>query len=786
MRARTVQCFVLTLTLLCGVVRAQAQDGPMGVSEGPGGTTIRVWAPNASSVEIVGEFNGWKALASERLQKDEASGIWQTVLKRSRPKGAYHFLINGQRRRDPYNRAVTADGKSSLFYDEKAFNWQEDRPAARALEDQVIYELHAGAFHDPKPDDGQPGTFADVARRLDYLVDLGVSTLLLMPVHEFSGQHSWGYNPSDPFAVEQTYGGPDGLKALVQEAHLRGLAVHLDIVHNHYGPENLSLLRFDGTGEDAVGGIYFYDTPEKSLTPWGPRVRFEQPMVQRYVKDNALMWLGEYRVDGFRWDSTLNIRAYDEGQNLLPEGQQMLDDINVAIRAQFPGRLSIAEDSLDIGNFDGSWDYEFHHTVMAELKSKPDADRRMGSLAGAIANRPSMPRVIYVDNHDEAGQINGQTRIANDAAPSDPSGDQARRISGLGALLTLTSPGTPLLLMGNEFQETGPFHDDQALDWRKRIKHAGLLTLHRELIRLRRNLDGYGPALQGLEVELPVIDENRKLLVYWRWHGREPNARMVVVLNLSAQPVAAEVPFPSMGPWLTRLNTDWPRFGGLTKEENNAFGFSATPYQARISLAPYSARIFTLSDPSAGARQTTVAAPVVENTGASAAFSLYAGIHVVGTFNGFNLTNAPLKRKVGLTWEGRISVPGQLDGMELKLSDNQDGVIFWGADQDATITLPYRGALARLGPNLKVNGPLAGDYLVKFNEEKLELTLEPAPAAPQPEPFRMWTDAKGRKVEARLLGVQNGVVLMESRPGQKMKVPLESLSADDQGYLKGR
>lgn len=756
----------------------------MGVTESADGTLVRVWAPNASSVELVGEFNSWKASASERLQKDEASGIWSTVLKRSRPKGAYHFLINGQRRRDPYARAVTPDGKSSLFYDPAAFDWQGDHQVELPLEDQVIYEVHVGAFNDTKPEDGRPGTFADVAKRLDYLAELGITTVLLMPVHEFSGQHSWGYNPCDPFAVEQAYGGPDGLKQLVKECHQRGLAVHLDIVHNHYGPENLDLLKFDGSGQDQFGGIYFYDGADINLTPWGPRVRFEQPMVRRFIRDNALMWFSEYRIDGFRWDSTVNIRAYNMGNNPLPAGQEMLDEINATLRDRFPRRLSIAEDSLNIGNFNGSWDYDFHHSVMGELKAKNDIDRRVSSIGTAIGSRPTMPRIIYVDNHDEAGKINGQTRIANDAAPSDPSGDLARRISGLGALFTLSAPGTPLLFMGNEFQETGFFHDDRPLDWGKRTKHAGLLALHRDLIRLRRNLDGAGEALKGLETEVPVMDETRKVLAYWRWSASSPNNRMVIVANLSGQPQLANIPFPSGGPWLTKLNTDWAKYGGSSKEDSATFQFNTTPYKGRVSLAPYSARIFTLTDPASAAQQTPAAAPVEENAVAKG-FSMYASVNVSGTFNQWNLTNAPLKRKQGLIWEGRISVPEQ-EGVEFKLSANHDGVIFWGAGTDATITPPYRGSVARLGPNLKVSGKMAGDYLVKFNEENLELTIEPAPGAPGPAPFRIWTDAKGRQLEARLVGVQGGVVLMESRTGQRLKVPVESLSEADRAALPGR
>jgi 1,4-alpha-glucan branching enzyme len=123
----------------------------MGVSSSPEGTWVRVWAPNATSVEIVGDFNGWKASAGERLQKDEASGIWTVLLRRSLPKGAYQFLINGKRTARSLWPRGFADGKNSLFYDPSAFDWQGVRPVDLTMEDSVIYELHAGAFNDPKP-----------------------------------------------------------------------------------------------------------------------------------------------------------------------------------------------------------------------------------------------------------------------------------------------------------------------------------------------------------------------------------------------------------------------------------------------------------------------------------------------------------------------------------------------------------------------------------------------------------------------------------------------------------
>lgn len=779
LRARRIVCL---LVMLAGAaVRAQP---PMGVTEADGETAVRVWAPHARSVDLVGDFNGWNAQGSSRLAREGDSGIWSTVLKRTLPKGAYQFRINGDLpRRDPYARAVSPDGKNALFYLPSAFAWDGDRPVEQNLEDLVIYEMHVGCFHDPRPQDGLPGTFYDALKRLDHLVDLGVSCVQLMPVHEFPGQHSWGYNPSDLFAVEQAYGGPDGLKTFVKECHRRGLAVHLDIVHNHYGPQNLDLLRFDGSGNATDGGIYFYDGAGINMTPWGPRVKFEEPMVRRFIQDNALMWLSEYHVDGFRWDSTVNIRAYDNGNRAIPAGLQMLQDINIALGEQFPGRLSIAEDSLGIGNFHASWDYDFHHSVVPVLKARNDEDRHVTSLAGALTSVPAMPRVVYVDNHDEAGKLNGQQRLASDVDPSDPASDRARRLCGLGALLTLTAPGIPLLFMGNEMQETGWFHEDRILDWTKRTRHAGLVALHRDLIRLRRNRDGAGIALKGLGVEVPVQDDQRKLLVYWRWHEREPDRRMVIALNLSGQPMnAAVVPFPSAGPWVTRLYTDWKKYGGLGKEEATPFEFRNAVFRGSVQLAPYSARIFTWAPatPEGPRPAAASAAPAPEEPATkSSAFSMYASINLAGTFNDWNLTAWPLRRTQGLLWERQVRFENVTEG-EFKLSANENGQVYWGSAYEHLQQVPYRAALRRLGPNIQIRTPLNGDYLVRFNEETSELSIEPV-AAPV---TRTWTDARGQQVEARFVGRSGDAVTLERAGGQRLQVRLSSLSPDDQDYVR--
>ncbi|MBU1693809.1 MAG: DUF3459 domain-containing protein, partial [Verrucomicrobia bacterium] len=711
---------------VCGLgLAAASAEEPLGVTSRPGETTFRVWAPNARAVEVVGDFNGWKASAAERLSLDKATGIWSATLQRSRPPGAYRYVINGNLpRRDPYARAVAADGRSSLFYDPAAFSWEDDRPAGRPLDDLVIYEMHIGAYHDPKPQDGLPATFYDAIKRLDHLVDLGVSAVCVMPVHEFNGSHSWGYNPCDIFAVEQAYGGPDGLKAFVKACHRLGIAVHLDVVHNHYGPDNLDLLRFDGTGGEREGGIYFYDRPGLAHTPWGPRPEYDEPMVRRFVKDNIMMWLEEYRVDGFRWDSAINIRASRNGADPIPAGAQMLDDINSQVRSRFPHAVNIAEDSMDIGNFHGSWDFDFHHQVVPVLTAAGDAERSLGAVAYALETRPvTMARVIYVDNHDEAGKINGKTRLASEADPSNPAGDYARRMCGLGALLTLTAPGIPLILMGNEFQESGPFHDDRPLDWGKKQRHAGLFNLHRDLIRLRRNLGGRSEALKGMNIRVPLVNRSRNMLVYWRWHERAPGRPLVVVINLSGQALEEEaVPFPAPGPWDTLVDTEWARYGGGVRQEivRPVLAERATGKVA-LSLPPYSARIYALvpGAPSPAAPP----AEVEEEPGATRkqAVSLYTGLNlvVVGQEKTW-----PMKLTKDFQWEGRAEFQN-LENAELKIAV-AEGSLFWGAADDWAVPVPHRGILKRRGGHIRVEGVLDGAYRVRFNEDTLVFSIEPA------------------------------------------------------------
>ena len=187
----------------------------------------------------------------------------------------------------------------------------------------------------------------EAVQKLDHLQRLGVNVMEVMPLAQFAGELSWGYNPSCVFAVETNYGGPAGFKRFVKAAHRAGLAVILDVVYNHFGPSDLDLWQFDGWSENGMGGIYFYNDWHAE-TPWGPtRPDYGRKEVRQFIRDNALMWLEEYHVDGLRFDMTLyihNVRASDDPGGDLPDGWSLVQWINREVRQRYPGRITIAED----------------------------------------------------------------------------------------------------------------------------------------------------------------------------------------------------------------------------------------------------------------------------------------------------------------------------------------------------------------------------------------------------------------------------------------------------------
>ena len=563
------------------------------------GTTFRVWAPNAQTVSVVGSFNNWRPKADE-MTVDKETGIWTAEVTRAKPGDEYMFMINGDlERRDPRGRQLSADGKS-VIVDPFDFDWGDTSPPATKLSDLVIYQLHPGTFYDPSPDDGEMATLHDAAKRLDHLKDLGVNCVLLMPVNEFGGNHSWGYNPTDPYAIERAYGGPQALREFIREAHQRGIAVHIDVVHNHYDNVDVHLKQFDGYGGgDNKNGIYFYEDEERGMTPWGPRPDFGRPEVRAYIVDNIRMLFDEYRVDGLRWDSVANIVAYNDRASPNPEGEKLIDEVSKVIRSEYPGKISIAEDAVGDERFDGSWEYAYHGThgtegVVPQL-IRPPGETDVADIAARMQTDLGFARVVYTENHDETGKLNDKERIVTEVDEEDPHSLIARRKHALAAVLTLTAPGVPLVFMGQELVEDKQFHDSNPIDWDRGDVSERSAKLFKDLIHLRRNLDGRGAALQDTKIRIMEQDAGKQLLAYRRFLAGRPEEDIVVIANFSPNPLEnVPVVFPRPAKWELLLNTDDPQYGeGFTGVAAAASDEDGS--RRMVSLAPFSAQIYGIA-----------------------------------------------------------------------------------------------------------------------------------------------------------------------------------------------
>ena len=446
---------------------------------------------------------------------------------------------------------------------------------APGKDELIIYELHVGTFEEDAP--GGVGTFQGVIDKLPYLQHLGINAIELMPVKEFPGEYSWGYNPAFPFAVASTYGGRAALKALIAAAHDHQIAVIVDVVYNHFGPEELDLWQFDGWHEQNLGGIYFFND-WRAQTPWAhTRPDYGRPEVRQFLRDNALMWLEELNVDGLRWDATSfirNVHGSDGEPNAdIPEGWDLMKWVNDEIHARHAAKISIAEDmqgnsgitqstSAGGAGFDAQWDANFVHTVRQAIIPAHDEVRDMEALARAISfryNGDAFDRVLYTESHDEVA--NGKARVPAEIAPENADGLFAKKRSALGAALVFTAPGVPMIFQGQEFLEGGWFDDRSPLDWEKAYLNAGMVYLYRDLARLRRNWYGTTRGLMGHHVNVYHVNDDDKLIAFHRWQQGGAGDDVIVIANFANNShTAYTIGFPYGGNWRVRLNSDWRKY----------------------------------------------------------------------------------------------------------------------------------------------------------------------------------------------------------------------------------
>ncbi len=439
---------------------------------------VRVWAPNAERVEIVlGVGDDPSALARRPL--DDAGGGWWTGRWPDVVAGTdYRFSLDGGPPLPDPRSAWQPHGVHgpSRLVDHAAFPWTDADWRPGPLADAVIYELHVGTF-------SPEGTFDGVASRLDHLVDLGITHVELMPVNAFPGRHGWGYDGVALFAPHEPYGGPDGLKRLVDACHGRELAVLLDVVWNHFGP--------DGNYASTYGP-YLTD---KYRTPWGAAVNLDDrgsDEVRRFFVDDALMWLRDYHIDGLRIDA---VHAFvDTSATHLLE--QLATEVGALSGEVGRDLVLIAESDLNdprlvrdraVGGFglDATWSDDLHHAIHVALTGEragyyedfvglADIVRAMEDVyvyagrqsrhRGRIHGRPADGLepgrfVAFSQNHDQVGNRAAGERLEHLAGP-----DAAR----VAAALVLAGPFVPLIFQGEEWAASTPFqyftdHEDAEL-----------------------------------------------------------------------------------------------------------------------------------------------------------------------------------------------------------------------------------------------------------------------------------------------------------------------------------
>jgi maltooligosyltrehalose trehalohydrolase len=522
-----------------------------------------VWAPFAESVDV-------HVLGSEqrRVPLDAVGvGYFRAIIDGVGAGTRYRYCLNGNLEfPDPTSRSQPegVHGPSAIV--ETTFDWHDSRWDGVPLRDYILYELHVGAFT-------EEGTFDAVIPYLDYLVELGVTAVELMPVSQFPGSRNWGYDGVYPYAVQNSYGGPDGLKRLVDAAHGRGLAVVLDVVYNHLGPEGNYLGQF---------GPYFTD---RYHTPWGLAVNFDgqnSPAVRRFVVENAVRWVSEFHIDALRLDAVHAI--FDNSpKHILREIAEAVHDAGarlgrrIYVTAESDSNDSRLVERVEAGGhgLDAQWADDFHHSLHALLTGERSGYYldfgSISDLAKSFANGfvftgqksefrgaprgtpaahlPGERFVVCAQNHDQVGN-----RMLGERLTTLLTFEDLKLVAGV----LLLSPFLPLLFMGEEWGETAPFlyfvgHSDAdliqavrqgrsrefaAFAWQGEVpdpqaektfeqsrlhhslresgKHRVLLELYKELIRFRKAV----PAIRHMQKEVsPVFVVDEHLLTAVRRDG---------------------------------------------------------------------------------------------------------------------------------------------------------------------------------------------------------------------------------------------------------------------------
>ncbi len=515
-------------------------DLPAGVwlgaqDHGAGRVSFALYAPWKKHVAVVGSFNAWDAAADPLQVSDQ--GIWW--IEKQLPAGSYEyqFVIDGATFiADPYSRAIrwiegSEQPHSLLTVGAAPYQWGDDGFHMRPLNEQVIYETHVGDF-------SPAGTFQGMIERLPYLRDLGVTSLELMPIFEYPGSHSWGYNPAFFFCPESSYGSLDDLRALIDQAHQHGIGIILDVVFNHVDASS------------PISYLYPYDQNpffSSDGNPWGfPDLNHWNDACKQLLADVQTFWLVDMHIDGLR---------YDYAPGIGFDGENGISFLTWQARQVKPHAYLIVENTDDYTTMveqteaDASWHVSFKYQLIADLSEQEFSDRQYGDVEATMREldfrsagySDNAQAINFLESHDEQRVIYEVTCNPN----IHP--DTAHLKSKLGAIALFTAAGVPMLYHGQEFgMWTERTIDSNRLQWQLLEQQDGqdLHAFYRGMIQLRTACS----ALVGNNITPLVLDGERKLMAYQRWSDDE-SCFVVTVLNFGIETTYVDVPFPRAGTW---------------------------------------------------------------------------------------------------------------------------------------------------------------------------------------------------------------------------------------------
>ncbi len=563
-------------------------DHKLSATQSVTGVLFKVYAPNARSVSVVGDFNNWDGRCHPMASADD--GIWRLFVPGIKNGDLYKFEIHGPQgellplKTDPFGRKTEQwPGLASIVEERDSFSWSDDNwLAQREVNKQKpmsIYEVHLGSWK--KSEDGTFRNYRDIAAELiPYVQKMGFTHIEMMPISEHPLYESWGYQPVGLFAPTSRFGTPDDFRYFVDQCHKAGVGVILDWVPAHFPEDGHGLVKFDGTA------IYEYADPQRGWHPdWKSLIyNYGSPWVQDFLISNAMFWLDEYHIDGLRVDAVASMLYLDysrkhgewspniHGGNEHLEAVELLQRLNTEVHTHFPGCMTIAEESTSwpavsrpvdqhgLG-FDYKWNMGWMHDSLAYMKRdaiyrKHHHNEMTFSMVYAYSEDYVLPL-----SHDEVVYGKGTllTRMP---------GDDWQRFANLRAYLgfMFAHPGKKLLFMGAEIGTPNEWNLTESLNWELLEQgpfHKGTQQLVSDLNSIYKNT----PALHELDHNregfswLILDDHNQSVFAFCRMDS--DNTPVIVISNMT--PTVRHnycIGVPQAGEWQEIINTDSSVYGG--------------------------------------------------------------------------------------------------------------------------------------------------------------------------------------------------------------------------------